>query len=193
MTTRELILRSRAATYLETSIVAMTDAEYHMFLKQIIDFNYPRLSFWFTLYQEALDAGYLPDTELMLNYLQSQIQKYLQSNNISIPVDDYVVPFSKWIAKIHQFYQAITFQISDIASDWMDFVYEWWFCTPVGPQSCSRGIGDLISMLGLGRGDEWDVTTEIAIFTFQLSQKNYILLPTGYADAETIRRLRLAL
>lgn len=41
---RDLILRSRAAKYLNTSIVVMTDNEYHGYLTHLINFNYPNLA-----------------------------------------------------------------------------------------------------------------------------------------------------
>lgn len=40
---KDLILRSRAAKYLNTSIVVMTEAEYKQYLINVINFNYPRL------------------------------------------------------------------------------------------------------------------------------------------------------
>lgn len=84
--------------------------------------------------------------------------------------------------------------------------YEWWLATPIGPQSCSRDIADLRSALiswytrhqeyrsnngiSVGLGDEWDNTLEHAIKTYQQFYPLY-LVPTGYADMETLRRLRL--
>lgn len=84
--------------------------------------------------------------------------------------------------------------------------YEWWLGTPVGPRACSRDIADLRAALrdwynnhlDYGRrndvvvslGDEWDDTMELAIIRYQQHYPLY-LLPTGYADMETLRRLRL--
>lgn len=84
--------------------------------------------------------------------------------------------------------------------------YEWWLNTPLGPKSCNRDIADLRSSLRewyaqhqeYGRlnrvmvteGDEWDEDLGRGLLIYQ---KFYpvLLMVTGYADAETLRRLRL--
>lgn len=84
--------------------------------------------------------------------------------------------------------------------------YEWWLATPIGPTSCSRDLADLRTALrtwyanhqdygrrnsiSVSLGDEWDLDVEQALFRYQQYYPLY-LLPTGYADRETLRRLRL--
>lgn len=84
--------------------------------------------------------------------------------------------------------------------------YEWWMATVLGPEACSRDIADLIDSLDywysshreyatrngvkLCKGDEWTDELENAIFRYQQFYPLF-LEPTGYADAETVRRLRL--
>lgn len=86
--------------------------------------------------------------------------------------------------------------------------YEWWFGVPIGPTSCTRDIGDLRqnlytwyqthnkikedNSLSITLGDEWDYQLEYAILAFQKRYPEY-LLPTGYGDNETLRRLRMYL
>lgn len=194
MTTRDLIIRSRAATYLNTSIVAMTDDEYHNYLKQVIDFNYPNLLYWYTLYQRGLDAGYQPNTPEMAAWLAIEVTEYLKEHDILLDIESsqrYLAQLPDWLYKIYTFYKYLTFM--DTTAQPITDPYEWWLCTPTGPESCSRDLGDLRYTLNIGKGDEWDTDLEIAITLFQLEQQPYIPLPTGYACAETQRRLRLTL
>lgn len=96
---------------------------------------------------------------------------------------------------------------SNILPDYFD-PYEWWFGVVIGPNSCTRDIGDLRenlyqwyqshntvrieNSLTITLGDEWDYDLEYAILAFQRYYPKY-LLPTGYGDNETLRRLRMYL
>lgn len=149
----ETILRCRAASYMRTSTVVMSEQEYRNFLTNTINHNYPNLrKFNFELWRYLT---FVPDSDLP--------------------------------------------ELTD--------PYEWWLTTPVGPKSCSRDIGDVRELLRewvdnvrlrkegdrilkVGKGDEWDTDIEIAVLELQRYYPD-ILVPTGYVDCETIRRLRM--
>ena len=131
---RELILKSRAATYLNTSVVVMTDEEYRQYLRNVIDFNYPNL-----------------------HTHNPQVYAALIFN---APVPEGFDP------------------------------YEWWLTTPVGPESCSRDIGDIRETWLLSKGDEWGEDIEAFLIEFQRTWGTPLQV-TGYACAETLRRGRL--
>lgn len=134
---KDLILKSRAALYLNTSVVVMTQSEYEQYLTNLIDFNYPNLKY--------------NDNEL---------------------------------------YRFLTFQDRNIPDN-ID-LYEWWLSVPIGPQSCSRDIGDVRELFGSGKGDEWELDLENLIIEYQKNLSAY-LRPTGYVCAETIKRKRMTI
>ena len=68
--------------------------------------------------------------------------------------------------------------------------YEWWLTTPVGPESCSRDIGDIRETWLLSKGDEWGEDIEAFLIEFQRTWGTPLQV-TGYACAETLRRGRL--
>jgi len=129
--TLEIILRSKASTYFNTSITVLTDDLLLQYMKNFINSNYPNLSANPLLYEQLCQLTSLDNIDL----------------------------------------------------------YQWWFGTPIGPNSCSRDIGDLRALLSAGKGDEWSNDLEEAVRDFQIASLNIPV--TGYACNETIRRLRL--
>lgn len=150
MRNKELILRCRAASYLNTSIVVMSNKEYQTYLTNLINFHYPNLR----NPEKFLDFG-----------IKSSI-----------------------IEQIRGLYKWLTFQDLNVP-DTVD-LYEWWLTTPVGPQSCSRDIGDARQMFVVGKGDEWSDDLALEVLKYQIQNSAYIL-PTGYICAETLRRKRM--
>ena len=135
MDNKQTILKSRAASYLNTSMVVLPEEEYQRYLVHVIDYHYPKL----------------------------------QITNPAV-------------------YAALTFQGAvPLGLDPL----EWWLTVPVGPESCSRDIGDVRAIWSIGRGDEWGYDVESYLLAYQQTWG----LPhqvTGYACAETIRRGRLS-
>lgn len=175
----ESILRCRAASYMRTSTVVMTEQEYQNFLTQVIDFNYPNLR-----NSPYLNINSEDEIEIAEN------NKLLRQNR------------NLWMYLTFKTSLSSLVKVPDIFDP-----YEWWLTTPVGPKSCSRDIGDVRDLLinwikvyryrkenqpvlTVNKGDEWDGDVERAIIEFQKQYQDF-LIPTGYADCETIRRLRM--
>lgn len=180
MTIREKILRSRAAEYIGTSMVAMTDVEYQSYLKELIDYNYPHFALWSTLFDTT------PSRELV-EKIQEILSPYITYEN-EATVNSYITALRKGLESLSNLYKQLTLVTSDDGS--FD-LYEWWLLTPTGPKSCSRDIGSLRTQMSAGRGDEWEWDIEIAVYNYQALNSTTIPIATGYACAETLRRLRL--
>lgn len=175
---RELILKSRAATYFNTSIVVLTEQEYQAYLTNLIDFNYPRLR---DLSYEKYKNGVSSIKELDI---VDKLYGWLTFKK--------TIPNSKDPSQV--------FEIPE-KPDSID-LFEWWLLTPTGPQSCSRDIGEVREFfyhwstygkihVSVGKGDEWEDDVEQAVLEFQKTMP-LILMPTGYVCAETLRRMRLS-
>lgn len=196
---RELTLRARAATYLNTSIVVMTELEFHNYLRDVIAFQYPHLKLWYDAEEQAQEAVTHGE-----QYRDALTEAATQVLDIIMPLPDMAAAnvvdnigkikgrilqdCVTFVPLVHRLYEVLTF-IRDIPDD-LD-PYEWWLCTPTGPESCSRDVGDIRTQLPSSKGDEWDSGLELQILQYQLDRFPHIAVPTGYACAETIRRLRI--
>lgn len=181
MSLLDTMLRAKAATYLGTSIVALTDAEYHQYLTNTIDFRYPNLKVWSTIADEVPSSdtdGRKEAISLAIQTMDTQLANAQDVINVLVANLD----------KLNTLYKQLSFQVP--VEDY-EPLFEWWLGVPTGPQSCSRDVGDLRGMFTVGKGDEWEYDLESAILLFQNAQSDYIPLITGYACAETLRRLRL--
>lgn len=179
---KDLILRSRAATYLNTSIVVLTEQEYQAYLTSLIDFNYPRLRKSF--YERHENKGEITITNIEELNILDKLYCWLT--------------FVKTIPSRNDSSQV--FEVPE-KPDSVD-LFEWWLLTPTGPQSCSRDIGEVREFfyhwstygklqVSVGKGDEWEDDIEQAVLNFQKTMP-LILMPTGYVCAETLRRMRLS-
>ena len=68
--------------------------------------------------------------------------------------------------------------------------YQWWLGFVTGPQSCTRDIAYINSLLDLPINEEWSGELEVTLIEYQKSEPK-IEEVTGYACAETYKRLRL--
>lgn len=68
--------------------------------------------------------------------------------------------------------------------------YQWWLGFVIGPNGCTRDIAYANELLNLPTNEEWSDELEAALIKFQ-SDNAYIENVTGYACAETFKRLRL--
>lgn len=68
--------------------------------------------------------------------------------------------------------------------------YQWWLGFVIGPNGCTRDIAYANELLDLPTNEEWSNELEMALIKFQASN-SYIEEVTGYACAETFKRLRL--
>ena len=68
--------------------------------------------------------------------------------------------------------------------------YHWWLGYATGPQSCTRDIAYINSLLDLPVNEEWSDELEQALIAYQQSEPK-IENVTGYGCAETYKRLRL--
>lgn len=194
---RDLILRSRAAKYLNTSIVVLTEQEYQKYLSNLIDFNYPRLR---TVYHLSMGS---PNTQAYKNFVASSLTAVQRNNDYreflrkTIPqateaekqtfTKKAIIQAMKAIATL---YAMLTFKSLQGGTPLEADLYEWWLLTPTGPESCSRDVGEVRNLFEIGKGDEWDEAITASVFAYQLSLPHQ-LLPTGYVCAETLRRRRM--
>ena len=68
--------------------------------------------------------------------------------------------------------------------------YQWWLCYVTGPQSCTRDIAYINNLLDLPVNEEWSALLEHTLIEYQTNEPNVEQI-TGYACAETYKRLRL--
>ena len=68
--------------------------------------------------------------------------------------------------------------------------YQWWLGFVIGPNGCTRDIAYVNELLELPTNEEWSYELESALLKYQ-AKNPYIENVTGYACAETIKRLRL--
>lgn len=88
-------------------------------------------------------------------------------------------------------YQILTFVDVDVDEQLkIIYNYQWWLGFVIGPNGCTRDIAYANELLGLPTNEEWSGELEMALITFQ-SANPYIEHVTGYACAETFKRLRL--
>lgn len=90
-------------------------------------------------------------------------------------------------------YQILTFRLEDTPMTELlhtIYYYQWWLCFVIGPCGCTRDIAYANELLNLPTNEEWSPELEQALYTFQ-ANNSYIEFSTGYACAETFKRLRL--
>lgn len=68
--------------------------------------------------------------------------------------------------------------------------YQWWLGFVIGPHGCTRDIAYANELLELPTNEEWSEQLEAELIRYQASNP-YIEQVTGYACAETFKRLRL--
>lgn len=90
-------------------------------------------------------------------------------------------------------YLILTFQdenVDMLESLKVIYNYQWWLGFVIGPNGCTRDIAYANELLELPTNEEWSEELEYALIAFQ-AKSNYIENVTGYACAETFKRLRL--
>lgn len=90
-------------------------------------------------------------------------------------------------------YSDLTFQNPEHTSEEQlenIYNYQWWLGFVIGPNSCTRDIAYADELLDLPTNEEWTQELEMALIKFQAAN-SYIENVTGYACAETFKRLRL--
>lgn len=88
-------------------------------------------------------------------------------------------------------YKVLTFQDVDVEEQLKTiYNYQWWLGFVIGPNGCTRDIAYANELLSLPTNEEWSDELEEALKQFQ-RENPYIENVTGYACAETFKRLRL--
>lgn len=196
----DVILRARAATYLDTSMVVLTEPEFQQYLVNVINFRYPSLKVWSDIYKATQELPADEQKAAQSNLITSHIETHFPGTPSATVTSLIKVLVERGaIEDINTFYDLLT---DNPQPDSEDLLYEWWLGVPTGPESCSRDIGDArtfnmdvedseINLPIRSKGDEWDINLETKILVYQSSKAKLGILPTGYICTETLRRLRL--
>lgn len=72
----------------------------------------------------------------------------------------------------------------------VSYNYQWWLGFVYGPNACNRDIAYVNQLLDLPVNEEWTAELEQTLLIYQ-SKNRHIENVTGYACAETVKRLRL--
>lgn len=92
-----------------------------------------------------------------------------------------------------ELYNLLTFQSTESSLEEelkVIYNYQWWLGFVIGPNSCTRDIAYANELLELPTNEEWSSDLEFALIKFQANNP-FIENVTGYACAETFKRLRL--
>lgn len=144
--------------------------------------------------------------------LRTRACMYLDTSLVALSDDDFIqfmtsgidYRYPKLMSTCSELYLHLVYQSSNFPD--LAEPDEWWLGVPIGPTACSRDISDLrdqlrnwfeshgkyhgMSDIRIAQGDEWDDDLEVGLLNYQAANPLY-LLPTGYGDCETLRRLRM--
>ena len=118
--------------------------------------------------------------ESLVTLNEAQLQNYCKQTI------DFLYP--NLVRNNRTLYNELTFVTEPDMTD--IYNYHWWVGCATGPESCTRDIAYINSLLDLPVNEEWSVELEKALIAYQKSEQK-IENVTGYGCAETYKRLRL--